>query len=165
MGRKEIFLMARDLMSKHSELDLWRFSFENYKKSFGRCNYTTRTISISSYLCDSMTNIAIKDTLIHEIAHALTRGHGHDNVWKSVCLEVGAMPERYGKINDNIKEQIEKKIKYTVVCNCCGKEFKYQSKSKIIKAIENGTANTLYHCSCGCSNRTHIPMQLLSHRL
>ena len=99
MGIKEIFLMARDLMSKHSELDLWRFSFENYKKSFGRCNYTTRTISISSYLCDSMTDIAVKDTLIHEIAHALTRGHGHDYVWRRKCAELGGVPERTASLS------------------------------------------------------------------
>lgn len=118
--------------------------------------YTPEILYFSDIiLCDEETFF---DTIRHEYAHAILtirdpyKNHGHDNVWKSVCLEVGAMPERYGKINDNIKEQIEKKIKYTVVCNCCGKEFKYQSKSKIIKAIENGTANTLYHCSCGKSN-------------
>ena len=120
MGRKEIFLMARDLMSKHSELDLWRFSFENYKKSFGRCNYTTRTISISSYLCDSMTDIAIKDTLIHEIAHALTRGHGHDNVWRRKCAELGGVPERTASTSKSLIEGAILQSKYTLTCPCCG---------------------------------------------
>ena len=120
MGRKEIFLMARDLISKHSELDLWRFSFENYKKSFGRCNYTTRTISISSYLCDSMTNIAIKDTLIHEIAHALTRGHGHDNVWRRKCAELGGVPERTASLSKSLIEGAILQSKYTLTCPCCG---------------------------------------------
>ena len=120
MGRKEIFLMARDLISKHSELDLWRFSFENYKKSFGRCNYTTRTISISSYLCDSMTNIAIKDTLIHEIAHALTRGHGHDNVWRRKCVELGGVPERTASLSKSLIEGAILQSKYTLTCPCCG---------------------------------------------
>ena len=112
--------MARDLMSKHSELDLWRFSFENYKKSFGRCNYTTRTISISSYLCDSMTDIAIKDTLIHEIAHALTPGHGHDNVWRRKCAELGGVPERTASLSKSLIEGAILQSKYTLTCPCCG---------------------------------------------
>ena len=120
MERKEIFLMARDLMSIHSELDLWRFSFENYKKSFGRCNYRTRTISISSYLCDSMTNIAIKDTLIHEIAHALTPGHGHDNVWRRKCAELGGVPERTASLSKSLIEGAILQSKYTLTCPCCG---------------------------------------------
>ena len=97
MERKEIILMARDLMRKHSELDLWRFSFENYKKSFGRCNYTTRTISISSYLCDSMTNIAIKDTLIHEI-----KASENDASYSLDLLMIAKYLERIGDHSCNV---------------------------------------------------------------
>jgi predicted SprT family Zn-dependent metalloprotease len=120
MKRKEIILMARDLMSKHPELSLWHFSFNNRKKSFGLCCYTTRTISISSYLCDSMTDIAIKDTLIHEIAHALTQGHHHDYVWRRKCAELGGVPERTSSISKSLIDGAILQSKYTLTCPCCG---------------------------------------------
>ena len=120
MERKEIILMARDLMSKYSELSLWRFSFNNRKKSFGVCSYTTRTISISSYLCDSMTDIAIKDTLIHETAHALTIGHGHDYVWRRKCAELGGVPQRTASLSKSLRDGAILQSKYTLTCPCCG---------------------------------------------
>ena len=139
MQRKEIILMARDLMSKHSELDLWRFSFNNYKKAFGLCSYTTRTIYISSYFCDSMTDIAIKDTLIHETAHALTRGHHHDNVWRRKCIELGGVPERTASVSKSLIEGTILQSKYTLTCPCCG--YKIPKHREMKRSISCGVCH------------------------
>jgi hypothetical protein len=40
----------------------------------------------------------MKKTLCHEIAHAITLGHGHDEVWRRVCgiLWDAVVPDREG---------------------------------------------------------------------
>jgi len=34
----------------------------------------------------------VRDILLHEIAHSLTRGHKHDNVFRAKCRELGCNP-------------------------------------------------------------------------
>jgi predicted SprT family Zn-dependent metalloprotease len=36
----------------------------------------------------------VVDTILHEIAHALTPGDGHGPAWKAACLRIGAKPVR-----------------------------------------------------------------------
>ncbi len=48
-------------------------------------------ITLSAYLGEDQW----EDTLRHEFAHLLVGpGHGHDEVWKSACVVVGADPTR-----------------------------------------------------------------------
>jgi hypothetical protein len=68
-----------------------------------------------------MTDEAIKDTIIHEIAHALTKGHNHNNVWKRKCIELGGDGQRCGGVEkykdaNVIAERLEK---YTLTCPIC----------------------------------------------
>lgn len=35
-----------------------------------------------------------KNTIIHEVAHLLTIRHGHDNVWRKKCIELGGDGKR-----------------------------------------------------------------------
>jgi hypothetical protein len=38
-----------------------------------------------------------RDTILHEIAHALTPGHNHDSVWRAKSIEIGCDGKRcYG---------------------------------------------------------------------
>ena len=42
----------------------------------------------------------IKDTVLHEIAHAIAGGnHHHDRVWKDVCNRLGCKPSRFKDVN------------------------------------------------------------------
>ena len=42
---------------------------------------------------------AIKDTVLHEIAHAIAGGiHHHDRVWVACCNKIGAKPDRYKSV-------------------------------------------------------------------
>jgi predicted SprT family Zn-dependent metalloprotease len=63
----------------------------------GRCRFDHRRIQLSLHFVLLNDDEAIRDTLLHEIAHALVGpGHGHDTVWKRKCREIGAKPERLG---------------------------------------------------------------------
>ena len=68
----------------------WIYTRNNrLTKTAGRCRYGYRIIELSGWLLDNNTEEEIMQTLLHEIAHALTKGHGHDRVWKAKCIEIG----------------------------------------------------------------------------
>ena len=57
-------------------------------------------IRLAAFLKDEPEQL--RQTALHEYAHAAAalltgRRHGHDAVWKSVCLRVGCRPERLSK--------------------------------------------------------------------
>ena len=68
----------------------WRFRFETAMCRAGICRYTTRTIALSvSYVLRAPWD-DIRDTLLHEIAHAIVGpGHVHDAVWQTTARRIG----------------------------------------------------------------------------
>lgn len=83
-----------DLMRKHG-LGHWRIRWTRSKREFGRCDWYRQTLHLSMPLTEANDEMEVKDTILHEIAHALTphdRGHGWE--WKKKCIEIGAKPKR-----------------------------------------------------------------------
>lgn len=73
--------ITRELLDAHGlTLAGWSVKFNRAKRAAGSCDYSTRTITLS--------------TITHEIAHALTRGHGHDFIWSSKHRELGGDGKR-----------------------------------------------------------------------
>lgn len=90
--------MLGQLMVQHGLLD-WQFAFNNNVRRAGVCFYPTRSrpgrIELSIHFVELNDETEVRDTALHEIAHALVgRGHGHDAVWKAKCIEIGAKPVR-----------------------------------------------------------------------
>ena len=120
--------LAKEMLSQHPELveNKWSVTVNRRKRAFGLCSYTKKEISLSTYLVPVMTDKAIKDTIIHEIAHALTKGHNHDRVWQRKCLELGGNGQRCGNYNKYIegkegrKDILSQVSKYTLTCPVCG---------------------------------------------
>src|SRR4051794_2320393 len=89
--------LALDLLARHG-LPKWSFAFNWRKRTLGLCVYHTKTIELSVPFIECNTRAEIIDTILHEIAHALVGPkHGHDEVWKQKCLEIGAQPTRCGQ--------------------------------------------------------------------
>ncbi len=86
--------LARELLDTHGLPD-WSFAFNRRKTQLGLCREVDRSIQLSVHFVVLNGDAAIRDTLLHEIAHALvgTR-HGHDAVWRACCRALGARPER-----------------------------------------------------------------------
>ncbi len=83
------------LMRKHGlRQQGWRFQFDHAKRRAGQCRYDTKTISISKYFTEEALASEIIDTILHEIAHALTPKRGHDRVWQQVALSIGCNGKR-----------------------------------------------------------------------
>lgn len=110
--------LANQLMNQYGLLDKgWRFEFDTAKRRFGVCRYHSKRIGLSQPLTSANDEVRVKDTILHEIAHALTPGHGHDSVWKAKCREIGCSDERCFTSEDtNLIAG-----KYRAVCGGCGK--------------------------------------------
>ena len=85
---------------KMDELGLadWQFGWDRAKRRLGVCRLLEKSITISIHFvrANLETPHEIRDTILHEIAHALawTR-HGertHGPRWKQICREIGAVP-------------------------------------------------------------------------
>jgi predicted SprT family Zn-dependent metalloprotease len=70
------------------------FQWDRSKRRFGACYRGKSTISLSLDLTIRNSEEQVRDTILHEIAHALTPGHHHDYTWKMACIRIGAKPER-----------------------------------------------------------------------
>ena len=86
--------LALDLVQTHGLVG-WRFRWGRGKRALGSCNYTTKTITLSGYYVEMNEVAHVRDTILHEIAHAIAgRDAGHGARWKAVCREIGAEPTR-----------------------------------------------------------------------
>lgn len=91
---------ALDLLNKslisHGLSD-WTGGLDNSRRRFGLCSIGKKHISISKPLCELNSDDEVRDTILHEIAHALAwqrhnENCGHDKRWKAICVEIGARP-------------------------------------------------------------------------
>src|SRR5690606_36848092 len=85
--------LAKELMQTY-KLDDYSFQFDASVRRFGYCNNHTKIISFSKHLTELNSEDQVKSTILHEIAHALTPGCGHNEVWKRVARAIGDDGER-----------------------------------------------------------------------
>ena len=89
-----ILELALGLMHKHG-LNKWHFNFDHSTRRAGCCNYHDKRISISFDLARNGSDEDVRDTILHEIAHALVgRTHNHGAAWKTKAREIGCTGER-----------------------------------------------------------------------
>lgn len=95
MNQAQAAQLARQEMAKNG-LNDWDFKINGrLKNTLGRCNYTKRLIELSASFIENNGVEQVLDTILHEIAHALTPGDGHGEVWKAMCRKLGCRPEAY----------------------------------------------------------------------
>jgi len=122
--------LANELMTLHGLIaPTWSFKFDSAKRRFGVCKYSRLSgsvikgeIGLSKHLVLLNDEEKVRDTILHEIAHALTPGHGHDYAWRCKCIEIGAKPERCYSSNE-VNTIPLSQYKYLATCGGCGKEY------------------------------------------
>ena len=113
-------LLARALLDAHGLHD-WTFKFDSHKITFGRCWWHRKLVTISKPMALLNSDTDVVDTLLHEIAHALTpMDRCHGIAWQAKCVEIGAKPERF-----YCAEKIEQpKGRWVATCPRCKREFR-----------------------------------------
>lgn len=107
--QKHVLSLAADLLKQH-KLDGWTCVFDNSKTRAGMCDSKRKVIQLSAlmvqkYFLEEGGIVNIRNTILHEIAHALTppefkqttKGRvmvHHGPEWKAMAIKVGAKPER-----------------------------------------------------------------------
>ena len=81
-------------------LDGWRVKLDNARRRAGQCDFNSRVISLSRLYVRNADNNHIRDTILHEIAHALVGPHhGHNAVWRQKAREIGCTATRCHTLN------------------------------------------------------------------
>ena len=120
--------LALSLLAEHGLRD-WTFAFNRRKRAFGLCDCSRRTIYLSSILTELNGEAEVKDTLLHEVAHALAGPEaGHGPAWQEVARSLGAKPKRCY----SAEEVRQPPGRYLLVCASCNDSTpRYRKPSKV----------------------------------
>ena len=134
-------------------------------KRFGLCTYhrdrygeiVEVTITISD-ICFHSTENCLRDTILHELCHAMPNGQGHragfQNYAKKVMrlydnchIDIYATREESKKKNEYIKSIGKyREYKYKVTCKFCGHSYYYKKETKLIRFLKANKNTNTWHC-------------------
>jgi predicted SprT family Zn-dependent metalloprotease len=104
-------------MNRHG-LSSWTFKFDRAIRRFGSCWPARRQITLSWKLTMLNDEAQVRNTVLHEIAHALTPGDGHGAKWKRACRELGISPDRCFT-PDEVAMPTRRQSAYEIGCDGC----------------------------------------------
>ena len=94
MELRAAFEMAEGLVREHGLVG-WQVEFDTAKRRAGVCRFNDRVIGLSAPITRVHDERDVRDTVLHEIAHALVGpAHGHDAVWRRTALAIGCSGKR-----------------------------------------------------------------------
>jgi len=108
--------LCEQLMQKYNLGKVWKFEWMNSKRrTYGQCDKRKHLIRLSKYYILVNEEKFVRDTILHEIAHAKCHKMGHNKFWKEWCIKLGAIPKMYNeeKISQRnyIFAEVEGKLK------------------------------------------------------
>lgn len=133
MNRREAMALALGLMAKHGLLPEYTFKFDRAVQRGGSHHYGKRRITLSGPLTELRDEAEVKQTILHEIAHALTwKRYGslcarqpHGAAWRMVCREIGAVPRACSE------SEVAAPSPWTGECASCGERFPRYRRLKV----------------------------------
>ena len=100
MELHEAETLARSLISEHLSDD-WQFAWHERRSAHGSCSHSDHTIALSRVVTPYNDPDKVRDTVLHEIAHAkVGPGNGHNRLWKTMARAIGADPTRGHKTSE-----------------------------------------------------------------
>ena len=128
MDRFKLMEKANDLFDAH-KLRHWRIKLRAYTgHRLGGCNYKLLTIILNDFYVANNCEEVVVDTLLHEVAHALTPGHNHDCIWRAMAIQLGCNPDQDWK-----QGIIVQPGRYTAICPTCSAVFyKYRKPKPLV---------------------------------
>ena len=139
MYKKDVIKLYKELAKIYN--CNYKLGFNNRKSMTGICNYTKEIIELSIPYIKNNSEPLIRNTILHEIAHSLTKS-GHDRKWKLKCKEIGCNPSRL-----NYEAIIP--YKYIGICPNCKMEIKIHRRRRVAchkccKLYNNGNFDEKY---------------------
>jgi len=155
--------MALELMEQHGLIrDGWRFAWSRGRRQLGcvqiaeKKNRQTgqtvevKTLRLSRPHAESCARALVRDTVLHEIAHALVGiEHGHDAAWKAMCRRIGAKPQRLAN-----EESSPGGHKYEVTCGTCDRVLAKRYRRMAPDRLKRG-----YCRFCGTRSRGKLRLE------
>ena len=124
------------------------------------CGDRPAKIRLAAFLLDEPEQL--HKTALHEYAHAAAalltgRRHGHDAVWKAICLRIGCAPERLSEPCAAARRCAEEYEKgragapvWLVVCRGCGAVSRYRRRGKVVQLLQQHPTTSACVCrQCG----------------
>lgn len=135
MDLKVLQAMADDELRKHGLYD-WTFRLADTKRRLGVCNYRAKRIEIAAFYAVNNPDTAVRDTLLHEIAHALAGPAArHGPAWKAIAMRLGAIP----RACDNSAETVVAPGDWQATCPACRKTVHLYKRPRSLSG---------YRCKC-----------------
>ncbi len=129
MDKFEATTLARNLLDDYG-LPGWAVKLNRNKRQLGVCKEHIKRIELSEHYVTRNSRELIIDTILHEIAHALVGvHHGHDAVWKEMCLKLGCTPKSCDKTVDMPAGD------WRADCPSCHKVFTRHRKPKSLRGF------------------------------
>lgn len=147
MNYKQKLKKTKELFNELKEeydLDGWKFELGRGYRTSGYCSDMSKTIRISKHLIEQEEFDVFKNTIFHEIAHAIvgTKNH-HNNLWREKFIELGGNGRRCSNYN------LEKPYKYELTCeNEC-------FSNKFLRKPRKDYESSRYYCKT-CKGRLQV---------
>ena len=92
--------LALRMTAEHGLSD-WTVELTDSRRMHGRCITATKTIQLSRRSLFRYGTAEAKDTILHEIAHAICPRHGHGKEWRNIAYRIGVRDRLHGRYNLN----------------------------------------------------------------
>ena len=91
MNAGPVTTMAKEEMKKFGLMDDgWQFKLSRANTQFGLCQHGRKTIKVSKLLASVNDPLRVRNTILHEIAHALVGPRvGHGDRWRKQAMALG----------------------------------------------------------------------------
>ena len=131
---------AERLIAKHG-LEGWSFQYQDASRQSGVCDHYTRVIGLSRLYCLKAPAHSLRNTILHEIAHALVGPtHNHDRAWKETARAIGCTGDRCHTVDFAPPKWIEscprcdwrarRNIRTRRLCRKCNTRVKYRTYTR-----------------------------------
>jgi len=128
--------LARALFREHGLVG-WSFQFDRGKRKMGTCYPLRKLITVSEHLVRLNTLDRVRQTILHELAHALDWERngkiGHGPTWKAIARSLGHSGQR----TYSSAETVTVKALWRLVCPGCGASTpRHRRPSRVLGACK-----------------------------